>query len=251
MTIAFIGMETSGTMRRAMQAHGIETYSGDFLPAQDGGEVAAFDHATGLTLGRHLVGDIFDTLDNLYATDLWPQIGVFHPTCTYLTNSAAWAYGDADFERYPGVGYHQKVKPGTLTGAARRAARADAVEDVFRIRTLKMSVKVIENPIGHLSSQIGPATQIVHPYQFGDDASKGTCLWVYEDGELLPPHEWLTLDPARYVEPTLRANGRRYWANQTDTGQNRLSPSDDRWSKRSDTYPGIAAALAEKLASYA
>jgi hypothetical protein len=35
------------------------------------------------------------------------------------------------------------------------------------------------------------------------------------------------------------------WSNQTDSGQNRLGPSEDRWALRSETYPGIAAAMAE------
>ncbi|MFO0201755.1 MAG: hypothetical protein ACK528_01350, partial [Alphaproteobacteria bacterium] len=36
------------------------------------------------------------------------------------------------------------------------------------------------------------------------------------------------------------------WANQTDSGQNRLPPSEDRWKIRSLTYPGIAKAMAEQ-----
>ncbi len=34
------------------------------------------------------------------------------------------------------------------------------------------------------------------------------------------------------------------WANQTDSGQNNLPPSEDRWAVRSETYPGIADAMA-------
>ena len=37
--------------------------------------------------------------------------------------------------------------------------------------------------------------------------------------------------------------GKPRWANQTDSGQNNLAPSDDRWLIRSQTYPGIAAAM--------
>lgn len=240
MSAAFVGMETSGVTRRALIERGIEAISCDLLHRQDN----PVD-------GAHIVGDVFETLDWLWTAGRWPDFGVFHPDCTYLTNSAAWAFGDPDMTRFPGVGYHQKVKPGTKVGAARRTARDEAVEMAYRIRALKMRVKVIENPIGHLSSKLGRATQIVQPYQFGHDASKGTCLWVYVDGELLPPQEWLPLDPAAYVPPTLRANGKRYWANQTDTGQNRLSPSGDRWAKRADTYPGIVAAIAERIAGYA
>ena len=40
------------------------------------------------------------------------------------------------------------------------------------------------------------------------------------------------------------------WANQTDSGQNRLGPSEDRWAKRSETYPGIAKAMAKQWGDY-
>lgn len=33
------------------------------------------------------------------------------------------------------------------------------------------------------------------------------------------------------------------WSNQAPCGAPRLSPSSDRWLRRSDTYPGIAAAM--------
>jgi hypothetical protein len=37
------------------------------------------------------------------------------------------------------------------------------------------------------------------------------------------------------------------WANQTDSGQNRLGPSEERAGMRAETYPGIARALAEQV----
>ena len=88
MTIVFVGMETSGVLRRALQSRGIQTYSCDLLPSEDGGEETAYTD-DGLPLGRHLVGDVFQTLDNLWANDLWPAAAVFHPDCTYLTRAAA------------------------------------------------------------------------------------------------------------------------------------------------------------------
>lgn len=248
--IVFIGMETSGALRRRLQASGFETYSCDKLPSEDGGEEMVYSYDD-IPLGRHLVGDVFETLDHLCATDLWPSAAVFHPDCTYLTNSAAWAYG-------PGP-YHQKVKPGTLVGEARLAAREEAVQLVLKLRALKIATKVIENPIGHLTKRIGKPTQIVQPYQFGDDASKATCLWVYEDMELVD-EPVLPLDPKRRIAGRMvprdkamgasdRARGNKgpefieRWSNQTDTGQNRLSPGEDRWKDRSRTYGGIADAL--------
>jgi hypothetical protein len=38
MAIVFIGMETSGVLRRRFQAAGFETYSADILPSEDQGE---------------------------------------------------------------------------------------------------------------------------------------------------------------------------------------------------------------------
>jgi hypothetical protein len=40
------------------------------------------------------------------------------------------------------------------------------------------------------------------------------------------------------------------WANQTDSGQNRLSPGEGRWLERSATYPGIAAAVGSQWGAY-
>ena len=227
----FIGMETSGMTRRACEALGHEAISCDLLPAQDGA-------------ANHMQMDVFTALDVLWGRDWWPDAAVFHPDCTYLTGSAEWAYGDGP--------YHQRVKPGTLVGAARRAAREKAVEVVCRIRATKFRLLAIENPVGHLSRRIGKPTQIVQPYEFGDDASKKTCLWLYENNELLHPRKALPLGP-RCPGRVVRIGDKlvERWSNQTDTGQNRVSPSEDRWSERSDTYPGIARALAQWIDSYA
>lgn len=226
-----IGMETSGELRRRFAAMGHDVVSIDTLPAEDDG-------------AGHIVGDVFDTLDRLWGAGWWPDLAIFHPTCTYLTGAAEWAFSDPDFVRYPGVGYHQRVKPGTLTGEARRQAREVALNDVRRILALRIARKVIENPVGAISRAIMKPTQIVQPYQFGDDASKATCLWLLDqDGNHLPQ---IPVDPAKRVAGRM-VNGRERWANQTDTGQNRLSPGADRWKDRSRTFPGIADAIAAHL----
>jgi hypothetical protein len=53
------------------------------------------------------------------------------------------------------------------------------------------------------------------------------------------------LMPTRMVEPRV-INGKPRWGNQTDSGQNKLGPSEDRWKVRSETYSGIAQAMAEQ-----
>lgn len=252
---AVIGMETSGMVRDAVIALGHDAISVDLLEHQRG--------------GAHHVGDLFAFLAGDSAFDF----GVFHPECTYHTGSAAWAFKDPDYVRYPGVGYHQRLKPGTLFGKERRDARDRAEDDVRRIRALPFP-KVIENPVGTLSAprNLGPAHQIVQPYEFGADASKKTCLWFF-DAHGNPMFTRVKKRADQYVKPRLWCPscdqcspydaafswgcihcggepGRLLprWGNQTDHGQNKLSPAlTDRWKVRSDTYPGIAAAIAEAM----
>ncbi len=148
--------------------------------------------------------------------------------CTYLTVSAAWAFGDGP--------YHQKVKAGTLVGEARREARREALANFRRLLELPYP-KAIENPApSFVSKAIRPPDQTIQPYEFGDDASKRTGLWL----DRLPK-----LSPTKRV-PGRIINGVERWANQTDSGQNRLSPGEGRWLERSKTYPGIAAAMGEQ-----
>lgn len=228
-------METSGRVRDAFRRRGHDAISIDFLPSQVG--------------GPHHQGDVFAFLEERAGEF---DLAIFHPECTYHTVSAAWAFMDPDFDRYPGVGYHQRVKPETLTGEARREARREAEADFLRIVKLPIRRKAIENPKGTIPTRLGfKPDQIVQPYEFGDDASKGTCFWFFDDkGERIPSMR-LPIDPSkrfpgRWVEWP-RGSGKMVerWSNQTDSGQNNVTPSDNRWQGRSDTYPGIAEAFAD------
>lgn len=216
------GCEASGVVRRAFRALGHDAWSCDLRPAEDGSPY-------------HLQCDVLAVMDDGY------DLGIFHPDCTYLTNSAEWAYKDADFDRYPGVGYHQRVKPGTLTGALRRAARDNAVAFVKELWMANIPRVAIENPVGCLTSRFMPPSQYVHPFMFGDDASKKTGLWIRGLPLLIPTTRY----PGRWVEWP-RGSGKMVerWGNQTDSGQNKLTPTDDRWMLRSRTYEGLAAAFA-------
>jgi hypothetical protein len=215
---ALVGCEHSGAIRDALIARGIRAISCDLLPSDTG-------------YGTHYLGDLRDLLHHP-----WPLL-IAHPDCTYLTGAAAWALKDPDFDRWPGVGYHQRVKPGTLTGAARRKARQEAGEFAALIWNSPAKRVALENPRGGLSAFIsGGDLQEVQPHQFGDDASKATVFRLRGLPRLIP---------TRHVPPRM-VDGKPRWANQTDGGQNRLSPSPDRWKERSKTYLGIANAAASQ-----
>ena len=140
---------------------------------------------------------------------------VAHPPCTYLSVS----------------GMHW-----TKRGLRDPQLTEDALAFVRLLMDAPVPRIAIENPISVISSRIRKPDQIIHPYQFGHDASKATCLWL----KGLPP-----LQPTQTIEPRT-VNGRKRWGNQTDSGQNRLSPSPDRWKLRSATFAGIAQAMADQ-----
>jgi len=211
MALIIVGHEESQAVTIELRANGHEAYSCDLKPCSGG-----FPE-------WHLQMDVFKAI----ALKKW-DAGIFFPDCTYLTISAEWAYKDGP--------YHQKVKPETLVGADRRNARVKAVKHVKALWNCGINEIGIENPVGRLSSLWIKPTQTIQPYQFGDDASKRTCLWL----KGLPK-----LQTTEYVEPRI-VDGKKRWGNQTDSGQNRLSPSDNRAELRSKTYPGIAKAMADQ-----
>lgn len=159
--------------------------------------------------GPHYKGDVLDIL-----SDGW-DLMIAHPPCTYLCSS--------------GLHWNKRV-PG----------RAEQTEEALAFVQALMQAPIgriaIENPIGCISSRIRKPEQIIQPWQFGDDASKATCLWLKN----LP-----LLIPTEIVEPRV-VNGKKRWANQTDSGQNKLPPSEDRWKLRSSTFQGIADAFASQ-----
>lgn len=232
---ALIGYSRCWLTRQAFREAGIVTYTCDLLPAREDDPYPYL----------HIQGDIWGAIKNGVPWSYWRgswDYSLFHPMCTYLTVSAAWAFKDPDFERYPGVGYHQRVKPGTLTGAPRRHRQVQEIVNFQRLLELPFPV-VCENPASNFVSKVvGGPDQVIHPHQFGDDASKATGFWFNEAARRagLPLLVGTSDVAPRYV------NGKPRWANQTDSGQNNLTPGADRWLERSATYPGIAAALGDQ-----
>lgn len=161
----------------------------------------------------HWQDDVFKAVIHRH----WDFI-MLHPPCTRLTVSGQWfvqKHPKAQEEQREAIAFTEK-----LWSTAKRNSYAVA----------------LENPVGVLStrSTLGKPDQIIQPYWFGDDASKKTCLWL---------HNLPKLVGTQYVEPRM-VNGLPRWANQTDSGQNKLPPSEDRWKERSRTYQGIADAAA-------
>jgi hypothetical protein len=157
--------------------------------------------------GPHHQGDVRELLGQEW------DLLIAHPPCTYLFVS----------------GMHW-----TTRGLRDPKLTEDALDFVRLFMDAPIERIAIENPVSIISSRIRKPDQIIQPHQFGHDASKKTCLWL----KGLP-----LLKPTQMVEPRI-VNGKPRWGNQTDSGQNKLPPSKDRWKLRSKTYEGIADAMA-------
>jgi hypothetical protein len=148
---------------------------------------------------------------------------IAHPPCTRLTNSVIWY-----------------IKQNSLWSEVRQAASF-----FMMLYNAPISKKALENPVQHgyvrkpneYNDILIPAqSQSIQPYQFAEDASKRTCLWL---------HNFPLLKGTTYYPPRI-VNGKKRWGNQTDGGWNRLGPSETRGQDRSRTYPGVAAAMADQ-----
>lgn len=100
----------------------------------------------------------------------------------------------------------------------------EALEFVKTLLNAPINRIALENPISIISSKIRKPDQIIQPWQFGHGETKATCLWLKNLPKLIP---------------TDIVDGRQgvVW---------RMPPSEDRWKKRSETYQGIANAIAEQ-----
>lgn len=215
-----VGCETSGRTRDAFIALGHDAWSCDLLPTK--------------VPGPHIQGDVFDHVGGGW------DLGIFHPTCTKLTVAAAWTLYHPDDRDLPAE--ERRPHPNFPD---RRAEQDAAVEDFMRFAAIPIKRKALENPVGVMSSRYRKPDQTFQPYQFGDDASKRTCLWLFDLPKLIIPPKSLWFPPRIATHP-LKGHAVERWSNQTDSGQNRLGPSEDRWALRSETYPGPAAAMAEQ-----
>lgn len=209
-----IACECSGVVRRAFRDRGHDAHSCDLNPAQDGSLY-------------HFQTDALALL-----TEKPWDLVIAHPPCTYLCNSGA-------------LRLYKGGKKRNGLDLDRWAKMRDGAYFFDCFRRFYGGKLCIENPVmhRHAFTLLSEDTQMmdrqsIQPWHFGDDASKQTVLWMRG----LPR---IVLNPELFVAPRI-VDGRRRWANQTDSGQNKLPPSPTRGAERAVTYLGIAEAMAEQ-----
>ncbi|MDP2284319.1 MAG: DNA cytosine methyltransferase [Pseudohongiella sp.] len=179
-----ISCERSGIVREAFRALGIDAFSNDLEPADDGSDY----HIQADTRQIIRIG--------------WDLI-ITHPPCTALSVSGNPTYAEGKPK------HHQRLQSIAWT------------TDLWNLAKKHAPRVAMENPVGVLPFT---ATQFIQPWQFGHGETKATGLWLHN----LPP-----LNPTDVVE------GR-------EARIHRMSPGPDRQRLRSETYSGIAQAMADQ-----
>jgi len=142
---------------------------------------------------------------------------IAHPPCTYLCNSGVrW------FTTIP-----KHPDPDVVYGEDRWRAMAEGAQLFKDLWNAPIPKIVIENPVMHKYAReaIGGMkfSQTIQPWEFGHGEVKRTCLWI---------------KGLRFLYPTDIVDGRHPACF--------LAAPRDRWQIRSNTYPGIAKAMAEQ-----
>lgn len=229
-----VACEESQEVCKAFRAKGHNAFSCDIVECSGGHPEWHIKHDVLSLLNGHC---FFHTMsgDRYELPCKWDMIIAF-PPCTHLAVSgAAW--------------FDKKRKDGR---------QRDAIEFFEKFLDADCSKIVIENPVGIISGDyikkwfpdlvvkyglpLKP-TQIIQPWQFGDNFSKSTCLWVKGVKPLVP---YVTEQPElEWFEWVDGKTGKKKRQPKWFADAWHLPP-EERARVRSKTFPGIAKAMADQ-----
>lgn len=251
-----VACEYSGRVRRAFAELGHDVWSADFEPSEDGSD-------------RHYKGDCFDLINNQHF-----DLMIAHPPCTYLSVSGMhWTTRglrdpqlteDAlDFVRRLMDAPISKIAiENPVSVISSRIRKPDQIiqpwhygDDASKKTCLWLKglpKLVIDEPLKAipprgwgLVKMAGDMLQCEccdEPYCHECESHYADCACI---GPTEDDSEYKVVDGILFGTRIIPPPKMR-WANQTESGQNKLAPSDDRWKERSRTYQGIANAMASQ-----
>ena len=168
---------------------GFNAYSCDLLPCSGGHPEWHFQQDVLEVIKNG--GGILQNGEKYHITGKW-DLMVAHPPCTFLAVSGAkWYYHPADKElpiekRRPHPNFPNRAKD-----------REEGAEFFMALANANIKRIAIENPVGIMNTRWRKPDQVVQPWQFGDSASKKTCLWLKNLPVL---HETDVVDEGEYIE---------------------------------------------------
>lgn len=184
-----VACEYSQIVTKAFRDKGHDAFSCDILPTEGNPH-------------WHIQDDV---LNHLWG---WDMI-IAHPECTHLTLAGArWFYDS----RFPN----------------KHRDRELAIEFFKKIQDAPCDKIAIENPqpLKYVMDRVGKYNQKIQPWQFGDNETKGICLWL----KGLDPLKLEINERPENVES-------RVW---------RMPPGPNRKKERSRFFAGVARAMADQ-----
>lgn len=215
-----VACEESQTVCKAFRKRGHEAYSCDIQECSGGNpEWHIMQDVIPLLNGNCEFKTVDGTKHKIEGK--WDMI-IAHPPCTYLTVTGNRWF---NVERY-GEKAIQRQKD-----------RKEAIKFFMEFANADCEKIVIENPVGVMSTVWRKPDQIIQPYMFGDSAEKRTCLWLkgvepLKATNVFNPPERLKFDSGKTMP--------RWYADLWHL------PREERSRLRSQTFPGIAKAMAEQ-----
>lgn len=204
-----VACEESQAITKELRALGHEAFSCDLLPCSGG-------HPE-----WHLQQDVFEVIEQG-----WDMM-IAHPPCTYLAVSGArWLYnkdGSKNEERWRN--------------------QAEALDFVQRLMDAPIDKIAIENPVSVISSHIRKPDQIVHPWMFGDKASKSTCLWLKNLPKLEPTD---IVEKGEFIEFISKKGVKKRQPKWYFDALKEAKTPAERRTLRSKTFKGMAKAIAKQ-----
>lgn len=226
-----VACEESQTVTKALRSLGHQAYSCDLL------------HCSGGHPEWHFQQDVFKIIDQrggklqngkYYRSKKVWDLMIAHPPCTFLAVSGARWYYHPDDNKLP-----VKSRRPHPRFPNRAFDREEALSFFIKLCEAPINKIAVENPVGIVSTRYRKPDQTVHPWMFGDEASKATCLWL-KNLPLLEP-----TDIVGKGERVVLSSGKSLpkWYSDALT---QSKTSAERRTMRSKTFEGMAKAMAEQ-----
>lgn len=224
-----VACEESQAITKELRELGHDAFSCDLLPCSGGHPEWHFQEDVFKIIENQ--GGILQNGDKNISTDQWEMM-IAHPPCTFLAVSGArWYYHPEDKDmpfknRRPHPRFPNRAND-----------RDEALEFFTKLCEAPIEKIAVENPVGIVNTKYKKPTQTVHPWMFGDEASKATCLWLKN----LPK-----LEPTNIVgkgERVVLSSGKSLpkWYSDALT---QAKSAAERRTLRSKTFMGMAKAMA-------
>jgi hypothetical protein len=215
-----VACEESQAITKEFRALGYEAFSCDLLPCSGG-------HPE-----WHIQGDVFDVINQGW------DLMIAHPPCTYLSQSGTQWYYHPEDKHLPVD--QRRAHPRFPN---RVSDRQNAIEFVIKLYESSVPRIAIENPVGTLSTAWRKPNQIVQPWMFGDEANKGTCLWLKNLPLLIPTDIVGKGEFFEFTDKNGKLKRQPMWYYKA---LSEAKTPEQRRTLRSKTFQGMAKAIANQ-----